>query len=238
VIRQVWIRLALRNDSLKIVFACQTEQTLAISVDVIAIEQPFALPRNHRMQAKFAVGQWQIPKVFAVAEPALLLLIVRFPVLIPENIECVEQRFGASEKEVSELRFAVSVETYDLAIEDAAATFQVANQPFAQFREALECVSVPRNEPHAVFVGMKQCPEAVPLDLEEPVGMAKRSRFATERDSLEMRDGYWNQYIEFRLQPYNPVRASKPPASGRRSGGNGLNQSAFARQSVTRWGWR
>jgi hypothetical protein len=98
-----------------------------------------------RSQPEFALGQWQIPKVFAVAELALLL-IVRFPVLIPENIECVEQRSGASEKEVSELRFAVSVETHDLAIEYAAAALQVANQPFAQFREALECVSVPRDD--------------------------------------------------------------------------------------------
>ena len=140
-IRQVWIGFALRHDSLKIVFACQTEQTVAISVDVIAIEQPFALPRNHRMQPKFAVGQSHIPKVFAVAEPALLLLIVRFRVFIPENVECVEQRFGASEKEVSELRFAVSVETHDLAIEYAAATLQVVNQPFAQAGKLLNVFS-------------------------------------------------------------------------------------------------
>ena len=39
----------------------------------------------------------QIPKVFAVAEPVLALLVIRFCVLVPEQVESVKHRFRASE---------------------------------------------------------------------------------------------------------------------------------------------
>jgi hypothetical protein len=39
---------------------------------------------------------------------------------------------------------------------------------------------------------MEQCPEAVPLDLENPVGMRERSRSTTERHGLEMWEWHWS----------------------------------------------
>jgi hypothetical protein len=44
---------------------------------------------------------------------------------------------------------------------------------------------------------------AMPLDLEEPIGMGKRLAGATERHGLEMREGHSIQYSEFGLQPEN-----------------------------------
>ena len=58
------------------------------------------------------------------------------------------------EQEITELRLALRIETYDLAIEDTAATLQVASQALAECGEALERVSIPRDEPHAVVVGV------------------------------------------------------------------------------------
>jgi hypothetical protein len=192
VLSEVRIGLSLCHDSLKIVFACEPKEFLAILIDVVAIEQPLALPRNCRMQPKFAVGQRKIPKVFASTESPHLLLVVRFRVLIPEDIECVEPRLGASAQKITELRLAIRIEADDLAVEHASATPQVANQTFAETRKTLKCVSVARDEPHSIILRMEQCPEAVPLDLENPVGMRERSRSTTDRHGLEMWEWHWS----------------------------------------------
>jgi hypothetical protein len=43
-------------------------------------------------------------------------------VLVPKDVEGAEQRLGASEKQVAELRFSVRIEANDLAIEKAIET--------------------------------------------------------------------------------------------------------------------
>jgi hypothetical protein len=65
---------------------------------------------------------------------------------VAKNVERIERRIGTAKKKVRELRFAVSVEAHDLAIEHASATFQIVSQSFAQTRKALECVSFSRDE--------------------------------------------------------------------------------------------
>lgn len=122
VIRQVWIGLALCHDAFEIVLACQPEQFLAISVEVIAIEETFTLLGRDRMKPELAVYQRQIPKVFAILESASFLLIVRPSVLVPQDVEGIKHRLGMPEQEITELRLAISFEADDLAIENAAAT--------------------------------------------------------------------------------------------------------------------
>lgn len=84
----------------------------------------------------------------------------------------------------------MAVEAHDLSIEDAPATSQVARQALAQAGEALEGIALPGHEPHAVLVGVQQRPEAVQLDLKEPVQMAKRVADTAERHWLELREGH------------------------------------------------
>jgi hypothetical protein len=95
VFRQVRIGFALRHDSFKVLFARQPEQPLAIRVDVVAKEEPFATLGHYCMQPEFAVNQWQIPQVFTISESAVFFLIVRFGVFIPENVESVKERLSA-----------------------------------------------------------------------------------------------------------------------------------------------
>jgi hypothetical protein len=82
--------------------------------------------------------------------------------------------FGARAELLSLFSFTqlphfILIEAYDLAIEDTSATFQIASQAFAECGEALERISVSRDQPHAVVIGVQQRPEAVPFDLENPV---------------------------------------------------------------------
>ena len=126
--RQVRIRFALRHDSFKIVFACKPEQTLAISVKMIAVKKTFTALRHHGMKRELAVGQWQIPKVFAILESAVFLIIVGLGVFIPENVESVKERLGTPEQQIAEERSPISIEAHTLAVENAAATLDVASQ--------------------------------------------------------------------------------------------------------------
>ena len=103
-------------------------RSVAVRVDVIAVEQTFTALRHSRVKPELTVDQRQIPKVFAISESLVLLLIVGFGVFIPENVERVKERLGTPEQEITELRLAIWIETYDLAIEGTAATFQVASQ--------------------------------------------------------------------------------------------------------------
>jgi hypothetical protein len=99
-----------------------------------------------------------------------LYLIIGPCVFVPEQIERIKDRLGTSEQKIAELRFALAIQTDKLAIENAAATFQVASQSVTKPWEAFENVPISRHQPHSIFVGTKQRPEAI-LDLKEPVGM-------------------------------------------------------------------
>ena len=121
VFRQVWIGHALRNDSFKVTLAGEPEQTFAISFDVVTVEETFACFGHNSAKPKLAVNQREIPNILAVAEPAHLFLIIRLRVFVPENVECIEERFGTTEHEISELRSAMGVETDDLTIQNTAA---------------------------------------------------------------------------------------------------------------------
>src|ERR1022692_4705073 len=59
-----------------------------------------------------------------------------------------------------------------------------------QCGERFELVSVARNQLALAMLYSNQRPEAVPLDLEEPIGTAERSGSATERHRLEMQEGH------------------------------------------------
>ena len=82
---------------------------------------------------------------------------------VPKNVECIKDGFGTLEQQVAELWFAMRVEANNLAIEHAAAIFQVASQSFAQATKTVEGVPVARNQPHTVDVRIKQRTKPVPL---------------------------------------------------------------------------
>lgn len=126
-LRQVRVRLALRNDAFEIVLASKSKQSLAVCADVVAVKQPFTPLGHDRPKPELPVGQRQIPKVFAVAESARFFLVIGFGVLIPKNVEHDESRLCASEEQIKELRLALSVEANYFAVKDAAATHEVAS---------------------------------------------------------------------------------------------------------------
>ena len=88
---------------------------------------------------------------------------------VPQDVEGIKHRLEAAEQQVAELRLTVGVEADDFAIEDTATTLQVTHQSLAQPRKRFEYVHIAGDEPHAVFVGVEQRPEAVPLDLKKPI---------------------------------------------------------------------
>jgi hypothetical protein len=88
------------------------------------------------VKPQLAVDQRQIPKVFAISESAIFLIIVGLGVFIPENVESVKERLGTSKQQVRKLRLAVKMEADDLSIQHAAETFQVASQSLAQTGES------------------------------------------------------------------------------------------------------
>ena len=146
--------------------------------NMVAIEQPLASLGDYCTKPELAVDQRQVAHVLAVAESAPLLLVIRPCVLVPEQIEGVKQRLASPEQQVAELRLSMLIEADDFAVEHTATALQVASQSLAQSGEAFEIVSVPRDEPHAVLVGIKQRPETIPLDLEEPVWVREWCRGA------------------------------------------------------------
>ena len=180
VLQQVRITFALRHDSFKIVLASEPEQPLAVLLDVVALKETLASFRNDCMKPELAVDQRQIAKVFVISESLVLLLSVRFGVFIPENVERVKERLGTPEQEITELWLAIWIKTYDLTVENAAATIQIASQSCTQIGEPLEGISVARDQPDVVCAGTQQRTEAVPLDLKEPIRIRE---WRTARDS-------------------------------------------------------
>ena len=94
------------------------------------------------------------------------------------------------------MRLAMWIEADDLTVEHAAATFQIASQPLAQSGEALEQVSIARDEPHAVVIGVQQRTESVPLDFEQPIWVREWRTGAAERQWLALLERHRGQYIE------------------------------------------
>ena len=125
---KVRIGLALRDDPFEVVFADQPEKPFAITVHVVTVQEPFASFRHNRTKALLAVAQGKITSVLAVAEPARLFVIIRLRVLVPENVKCIENGLGTAEQQVTELWFAIRIETDYFAIQYAAASVQVASQ--------------------------------------------------------------------------------------------------------------
>jgi hypothetical protein len=108
VLLEIWIRLALGYDAFKIVTAGKPE---------------------------LAINQRKIAEVLAIAEPAPLLFIVRPRVLIPQQIEGIENGVGTAEQQIAKLRLAFRIDADDLSIEHTASTPKIASQSFAQFQE-------------------------------------------------------------------------------------------------------
>ncbi len=107
--------------------------------------------------------------------------------LVPEDVKDVEVRLGASKKQVFELRFAVAVETDDFPVEHAPAPSQVTSEAVAQAGEGLEHIAVSGYESDAIFVGMQNRPDSVPLDFKQPIGMAKWVAYAAKWHWLKCR---------------------------------------------------
>jgi hypothetical protein len=89
--------------------------------------------------------------------------------LVPEKVEGVVDGLGAAEKHISELRLSLRVDAHDFPIQHTTATSQVTSPSFATIGEGLECVSISRDQPHALLVRMQQCSEPIPFNLEDPV---------------------------------------------------------------------
>ena len=58
---------------------------------------------------------------------------------------------------------------------------------FVQDRKGLELISIPRHQLAHTRVDSNKRAEAVPLDLEKPIGVGKRLASAAERHGLEVR---------------------------------------------------
>jgi len=82
------------------------------------------------------------------------------------------------EREIMELRLAVSIEADDLAVENTAAIL-------TKIGKTLERVSIARDKPDAIFVRIKDCPESVPFNLKNPVRMREWRTGAASRQWLE-----------------------------------------------------
>jgi hypothetical protein len=61
---------------------------------------------------------------------------------------------------------------------------------FVQDRKVLELISTPRHQLAHTRVDSNKRAEAVPLDLEKPIGVGKQLASAPERHGLEMRTGH------------------------------------------------
>ena len=61
---------------------------------------------------------------------------------------------------------------------------------FVQDRKVLELISIPRPQVAHTRVDSNKRAEAVPHDLEKPIGVGKRLASAAERHGLEMRAGH------------------------------------------------
>jgi hypothetical protein len=111
-------------------------------------------------------------------------------VLVPEDVKGAEERLLSPKKQVAELWLSMLIEADDFAVEHTATALQIASQSVAQTGETLEGISVARDKPHAVLVGIKQRPEPVPLDLVNPVWMREWRTGAAEGHGLKMREGH------------------------------------------------
>jgi hypothetical protein len=139
---QIWIGFALRHDTFKVVLTGEPEQSVAIPVNVIAVKKTPGSLGHDGMKSQLAVDQWQIPKVFAVVESAVYLIIAGLGVIVPQNIEGDEARLSTPEQQITEQRLASRIEANDLAIQHAAVAFQVASKSLAYIGKTLERITV------------------------------------------------------------------------------------------------
>jgi len=91
---QVRVGFAFRQDAFEIVLASQPEQSLAICVDVVAVQEPLALIVHNCMKPELAVDQGQILKVVSVPKSAAFLFTIRGCVFVSKNVERIERRIG------------------------------------------------------------------------------------------------------------------------------------------------
>jgi hypothetical protein len=82
--------------------AGEPEQSFTISLDVVAVEKAFTSLRHHPAKPKFAVDERQITSVLAISESPHLLFIIRPCVLVPKDVEGIEDRLSTMKKQVSE----------------------------------------------------------------------------------------------------------------------------------------
>ena len=73
-----------------------------------------------------------------VAESVHLLFVIRLRVLVPKNVEGIEDGLGTAKHQVAELWFAMRIEADNLAVENTPAALQVTSQSFAQAGETFE----------------------------------------------------------------------------------------------------
>jgi hypothetical protein len=85
-----------------------------------------------------------------------LLFIVRPSVFVPQQVKGVENGFGASKRQIAELRLSLRVEAHDFAIQHAATALEVTAQSLGKTGKALKRISITGNETHALLVGVQQ----------------------------------------------------------------------------------
>jgi len=66
----------LGDDALQVVLADESEQAFPVTLDVVAVEKPFAPFWYDGPQTEFAGRKRQITQVFAVPEAAPFLLVI------------------------------------------------------------------------------------------------------------------------------------------------------------------
>jgi hypothetical protein len=152
---QIGVASALGNYAFQVVFTGEPEQSFTLSLDVVAIEKAFTSLRHYPAKPKFAVNEGQITSVLAISESPHLLFIIRPCVLVPQDVECIEDRLSTTKKQVLERGLAIGIEADDFSIENAAPSLQITRQSFAQTQKRREYVSIARNETDNVAIRIK-----------------------------------------------------------------------------------
>src|SRR6185437_8250488 len=105
----------------------------------------------------------------------------------PQKIEGAEARFAAPKEECVELGTAVLVEAGEFAVQYSSLDRQLPRHAVRQFFEAGELIPIARDQAHTTALQISQRPEAIVLDLEEPICVREWLRTLAQRHRLE----YW-----------------------------------------------
>lgn len=160
-----------RDDPLQIIRAHRRKQLGAAAYDVIVVDQPRVYPRHDGSQSPLPFEQRAFSQILAVDR---------------EHVERHEVRPVPAEEQAVEHRAAIGRQANDLSIEHARLGTHRVRDFVVQHWKLLVDVPTTRHERALITIDLRERPEAVVFQLENPITVVERAANADQRHRAKL----------------------------------------------------